>query len=192
MTSTKDISPVPSENESQVEDFDLLILGSGAGAKLAAWTFASEVVRDYITGGNHVTTGRQVPFCLFTDLELACIGLSETEAKSQGISYLLFKVPMPAVLRARALVETPGFLKALVGANDDRILGFTAFGVSAGETMGAVQIAMIAGLPYRALRDAIIAHPTMIEGLHPLFSSGPSSPQVRQELTAMDAPLVAN
>jgi pyruvate/2-oxoglutarate dehydrogenase complex dihydrolipoamide dehydrogenase (E3) component len=134
------------------------------------------VVYDNINGGNHVTTGRQVPFCLFTDPELARIGLSETEAKAQGIAYRLFKAPMAAVLRARALVETRGFMKALVGAKDDRILGFTAFGVSAGETMGAVQIAMLGGLPYTALRDAIFTHPTMVEGLHPLFGSEPSAP----------------
>ena len=132
------------------------------------------VVRDNLNSGNHVTTGRQVPFCLFTDPEFARVGLSETEAKAQGISYRLFKVPMEAVLRARTLGETRGFLKALVGNDSDRILGFAAFAVAAGETMSAVQIAMIAGLPYTALRDAILAHPTLAEGLSPLFASEPS------------------
>ena len=78
---------------------------------------------------------------------------------------------MEAVLRARTLSETRGFLKALVEADGDRILGFTAFGVGAGEIMSAVQIAMIAGLPYTALRDAVLTHPTLVEGLIPLFSS---------------------
>jgi pyruvate/2-oxoglutarate dehydrogenase complex dihydrolipoamide dehydrogenase (E3) component len=132
------------------------------------------VVRDNLNGGNHGTTGRQVPFCLFTDPEFARVGLSEMEAKAQGISYRLFKVPMEAVLRARTLGETRGFLKALVGNDSDRILGFAGFGVAAGETMSSVQIAMIAGLPYTALRDAILAHPTLAEGLSPLFSSEPS------------------
>ena len=130
------------------------------------------VVRDNIAGGNHVTTGRQIPFSMFTDPELARIGLSETEAAIQGISYRLFKIPMAAVLRTRTLSETRGFMKALV-AEDDRILGFTVFGVDGGETMSAVQIAMIAGLPYTALRDAILAHPTLAEGLMVLFSSVP-------------------
>ena len=129
------------------------------------------VVHANLTGGNHVTTGRQVPYCLFTDPELARIGLSENEAKERGISYRLFKVPMEAVLRAHTLSETRGFLKALVEADGDRILGFTAFGVGAGEIMAAVQIAMIAGLPYTALRDAVLTHPTLVEGLIPLFSS---------------------
>jgi pyruvate/2-oxoglutarate dehydrogenase complex dihydrolipoamide dehydrogenase (E3) component len=137
------------------------------------------VFRDNVTGGNHVTTGRQVPFCLFTDPEFARVGLSEKEAKTQGVAYRLFKVPMGAVLRARSLVETRGFLKALVATDDDRILGFTGFGVGAGEVMSSVQIAMIAGLPYMALRDAVLAHPTLVEGLHSLFSSAPSVPSER-------------
>jgi pyruvate/2-oxoglutarate dehydrogenase complex dihydrolipoamide dehydrogenase (E3) component len=132
------------------------------------------VVRDNILGGNHVTSGRQVPFCLFTDPEFARIGLSETEAKHRGIAYRLFKVPMAAVLRARSLMETRGFLKCLVERDGDRILGFAAFGVGAGEIMGCVQIAMLGGLPYTALREAVLAHPTIPEGLVSLFSSTPS------------------
>jgi pyruvate/2-oxoglutarate dehydrogenase complex dihydrolipoamide dehydrogenase (E3) component len=131
------------------------------------------VVRDNITGGNHVTTGRQVPFCLFTDPELARIGLSEKEAKAQGISYRLAKIPMLANLRTRTLSETRGFMKVLIDAQGDRILGFTVFGVGGGEIMSTVQVAMIAGLPYTALRDAIFTHPTLLEGLIPLFSAVP-------------------
>jgi len=136
------------------------------------------VVHANLTGGNRVTTGRQVPYCLFTDPELARIGLSETEAEAQGIAYRLFKVPMEANLRARTLSETRGFLKALVEADSDRILGFTAFGVGAGEILAAVQIAMIAGLPYTALRDAVLTHPTLVEGLIPMFSSAASAHNV--------------
>jgi pyruvate/2-oxoglutarate dehydrogenase complex dihydrolipoamide dehydrogenase (E3) component len=133
------------------------------------------IVRDNLGGGDRVTTGRQVPFCMFTDPELARIGLSETEAKQKGIAYRLAKISMGSVLRTRTLCETRGFMKALVDTKSDRILGFTAFGVDAGETMAPVQIAMVAGLPYTALRDAILAHPTLAEGLIPLFSSVPSN-----------------
>ncbi len=136
------------------------------------------VVHANVTGGNRVTTGRQVPYCLFTDPELARIGLSETEAEAQGIAYRLFKVPMEANLRARTLSETRGFVKALVKADSDRILGFTAFGVGAGEILAAVQITMIAGLPYTALRDAVLTHPTLVEGLIPLFSAAASAHNV--------------
>jgi pyruvate/2-oxoglutarate dehydrogenase complex dihydrolipoamide dehydrogenase (E3) component len=132
------------------------------------------IVRDNLGGGNHVTTGRQIPFCLFTDPEFARVGLSEKQAKAQGIAYRLFKIPMEGVLRARTLSETRGFLKALVETNSDRILGFTALAVDGGEIMSSVQIAMTARQPYTALRDAILAHPTLVEGLIPLFSSAPS------------------
>jgi len=129
------------------------------------------VIVSDINGGHRVTTGRQVPSCMFTDPELARIGLNEKEAQAQGISYRLAKVPMKAVLRTRTLSETRGFLKALIDTESDRILGITVFGVGAGEIMGAVQVAMIAGLPYTALRDGIFTHPTLLEGLIPLFSS---------------------
>jgi pyruvate/2-oxoglutarate dehydrogenase complex dihydrolipoamide dehydrogenase (E3) component len=132
------------------------------------------VVHANLTGGKRVTTGRQVPYCLFTDPELAHIGLSETEAGAQGVAYRLFKVPMESNLRARTLSETRGFVKALVEADSDRILGFTAFGVGAGEILATVQMAMTAGLPYTALRDAILTHPTLVEVLIPLFSSAAS------------------
>jgi len=132
------------------------------------------VVHANLTGGSRVTTGRLVPYCLFTDPELARVGLNEMEAKARNIAYRLFKVPMETNLRARTLSETRGFSKALVEANDDHILGFTAFGAGAGEIMSAVQIAMIAGQPYTALRDAVLTHPTLLEGLIPLFSSVPS------------------
>ena len=132
------------------------------------------VIRDNLAGRHRVTTGRQVPFCMFTDPELARVGLSETEAKAKGIAYRLAKVPMVAVLRTRTLSETRGFMKALIDTESDRILGFTVFGMDAGEIMASVQIAMIAQLPYTALRDAILTHPTLLEGLIPLFSSVPS------------------
>jgi len=133
------------------------------------------VVHANLTGGNRVTTGRQVPYCLFTDPEMARVGLNEMEAKALNVAYRLFKVPMEANLRARALSETRGFLKALVETDSDRILGFTAFGVGGGEIMSAVQMAMIAGLPYTALRDAVLTHPTLVEGLITLFSTVPSA-----------------
>jgi pyruvate/2-oxoglutarate dehydrogenase complex dihydrolipoamide dehydrogenase (E3) component len=132
------------------------------------------VVRDNLTGGNHVTTGRQVPFCLFTDPEFARVGMNEKEARAKGIAYRLFKVPMAAVLRARSLMETRGFLKCLVERDSDLILGFSAFGVGAGEIMGCVQIAILGGMPYTTLREAILAHPTIPEGLLSLFSTSPS------------------
>jgi pyruvate/2-oxoglutarate dehydrogenase complex dihydrolipoamide dehydrogenase (E3) component len=136
------------------------------------------VVRDNLAGNRHVTTGRQVPFCMFTDPELARIGLNEKEAKAGGTAYRLAKVPMTAVLRTHTLSDTRGFMKALIDTGSDRILGFTAFGVGAGEIMASIQIAMIRRLPYTALREAILTHPTLLEGLIPLFSSVPAVAKV--------------
>ena len=132
------------------------------------------VVRDNLNGKNRTTSGRLIPFCIFTDPELARVGLNESQAKKARIDYRLVKIPMAAVLRTRTLSETNGFLKAVIGAEDDQILGFTALGTQAGELMSVVQTAMMAKLPYTALRDAIFAHPTMAEGLNVLFSAVPA------------------
>jgi pyruvate/2-oxoglutarate dehydrogenase complex dihydrolipoamide dehydrogenase (E3) component len=131
------------------------------------------IVSDNIAGGHRVTTGRQIPFCMFTDPELARIGLSETEAKQRGIAYRLAKLPMASVFRAMTISETRGFMKVLIEPESDRILGFTMFGASAGDVMATAQLTMLAGLPYTALRDAIIAHPTMPEGLIFLLAAVP-------------------
>ena len=145
------------------------------------------IVHDNILGGHRVTTGRQVPFCIFTDPEFARIGLSETEAKARGVSYRLAKIPLLAILRARSLTQTRGFMKALIDTKNDRILGFAAVAVEAGEVMATVQVAMIAGLPYTSLRDAIFTHPTMAEGLIPLFSSVVQMPVPASEAQAVRA-----
>ncbi len=129
------------------------------------------VVLSNLSGGNRMTTGRQVPFCLFTDPELARVGLNEREANARGIRYRLAKISLGAVLRARTLSETRGFLKALVEEQSDRILGFTAFGPEAGEMLPVVQLAMKAELPYTAISDLVLTHPTMAEGLGSLFRS---------------------
>lgn len=130
------------------------------------------VVRDTLAGKQRSTKDRLIPFSLFTDPELARVGLNEAEAAKRGIRYRLARLPMVAVLRTRTLGETRGFLKALVG-DDDRILGFTAFGVGAGEMVAVVQMVMLTGAPYTLLADAIVAHPTLAEGLMYLFSSVP-------------------
>ncbi len=132
------------------------------------------VIADNIAGGNRVTTGRQVPFCMFTDPEFARIGLSETEARARGIRYRLAKLPMAAVLRAMTISETRGFMKVLIDTESDRILGFTMFGSGAGEVMTLVQMTMLGGHPYTMIRDAIIAHPTMPEGLFFLLTAVPA------------------
>jgi len=132
------------------------------------------IVRDNLAGGDRTTRNRLVPYCMFTDPPLARVGLSEAEARHQGIAVRIAKLPIVAVLRSRTISETRGFMKALVEADSERILGFTMFGADAGEVVAVVQTAMLAGMPYTGLRDAIITHPTMAEGLVPLFANAPA------------------
>ncbi len=131
------------------------------------------VIRDNLAGAHRSTRDRLVPFCMFTDPPLARVGLSEAEAHRRGIGVRVAKLPMSAVLRTWTISESGGFMKALVDSHGDRILGFTMLGPEAGEVMAAVQTAMLAGLPYTGLRDAILTHPTMAEGLTTLFASVP-------------------
>ena len=128
------------------------------------------VIRDNLAGGNRSISGRIVPSCLFTDPQLAQVGLTETEAARRNIAVRVAKIPMSAVLRTRTIDETHGFMKALIEAKGDRILGFTMLGPEAGEVMAVVETAMLAEFPYTKLRDAILTHPTMAEGLNALFS----------------------
>jgi pyruvate/2-oxoglutarate dehydrogenase complex dihydrolipoamide dehydrogenase (E3) component len=132
------------------------------------------IVLDNLNGGSRTTRGRVIPYVLFTDPELAHIGLTETEAKAQGVHYRIAKMPMAMAFRAQTLSETRGFVKALIG-DDDRILGFTAFGVEGSEMMAVAQTAMLGRLPYTALRDAIFTHPTSAEGLIGLFLNPPAA-----------------
>jgi pyruvate/2-oxoglutarate dehydrogenase complex dihydrolipoamide dehydrogenase (E3) component len=167
----------------QSEQFEILILGSGFGGKLLAWHLAKSgrrtavVERRWIggscSGANRSTRGRLVPYCMFTEPPLAHVGLSEREAQQRSVTVRVARLPMSGVRRTATTDETLGFMKVLVGASDDRILGFTMIGAEAGEVMAVVQTAMLADLPYPKLRDAILAHPTMSEGLGDLFANVP-------------------
>jgi pyruvate/2-oxoglutarate dehydrogenase complex dihydrolipoamide dehydrogenase (E3) component len=131
------------------------------------------IIRANLAGGSRTTRNRLIPYCMFTDPPLARVGLSESEAQRQGIEVRVAKLPMSGVLRTHTIDETQGFMKALVAARDDKILGFVMIGAEAGEVVSVVEMAMLAGLPYTALRDALLSHPTMAEGLGPLFSNLP-------------------
>jgi pyruvate/2-oxoglutarate dehydrogenase complex dihydrolipoamide dehydrogenase (E3) component len=137
------------------------------------------IVRDNLAGGQRSTHDRLVPYCMFTEPPLARVGLTEGDARRKGVTVRVARLPTSAILRTETTDETQGFMKALVGASDDRILGFAMIGAEAGEVLAAVQTAMLADLPYPKLRDAILAHPTMAEGLGQLFSNLPTR-SVRQ------------
>jgi pyruvate/2-oxoglutarate dehydrogenase complex dihydrolipoamide dehydrogenase (E3) component len=150
-------------------------LGECAGSP--QFTHASvddfRIIADNQAGANRSTRDRLVPYCVFTDPPLAHVGLSERDAQRTGVAVRLSRLPMDAVLRTHTTGETSGFMKVLVSGSDDRIVGFTMIGSEAGEVMATVQTAMLANLPYTTLRDAVIAHLTMAEGLGPLLANVP-------------------
>lgn len=157
---------------------DVWAIGECAGSP--QFTHASlddfRIIRDNLAGGHRSTHDRLMPSCLFTDPQVAQIGLTENDAKQQGIIYQLVRSPMGAVLRTRTIGEMQGFMKALISPDDHRILGFTMVGAEAGEVMAVVQMVMQSRAPYTVLRDAILAHPTMAEGLNVLFSAPLQNP----------------
>ncbi|QWW72560.1 FAD-dependent oxidoreductase [Rhizobium sp. WYJ-E13] len=154
---------------------DTFAIGEVAGTPM--FTHASyddyRVLKSQLTGGSQTTHDRLVPYAMFIDPELGRIGLNETEAVQLGIKVRVVKMPMLAVPRARTNGTTRGFMKMLIDASSDKILGFTMLGASAGEVTTVVQMAMLAGLPYTGVRDAIIAHPLISEGLNTLLLQVP-------------------
>jgi pyruvate/2-oxoglutarate dehydrogenase complex dihydrolipoamide dehydrogenase (E3) component len=124
-----------------------------------------------LEGGNATITDRLVLYTMFIDPQLGRIGLSVQEARDQGRDVLIAKIPMTYVTRAVEKGETRGFMKAVVDAENDQILGCAVLGIEGGEIMAMIQIAMMGDMPYTALRDAVFAHPTLAESLNSLFSS---------------------
>jgi pyruvate/2-oxoglutarate dehydrogenase complex dihydrolipoamide dehydrogenase (E3) component len=132
------------------------------------------IVLDNMSGASRNTRDRLIPYVVFTDPQLAHVGLNEREADQRGIATRSAKLPMKNVLRTQATDETEGFMKILVGEQEDRILGFTMIGSEAAEVMTAMQIAILAELPYPKVRDAVIAHLTIAEGLGSLLAKIPA------------------
>ena len=123
------------------------------------------------------TKNRQVPYTVFIDPQLGRVGLTEKEARAQGRNIRVAKMPMTRVARALEVDESRGVMKAIVDAESNQILGAAILGIEGGETMSALEIAMMGKLPYTALRDGIFAHPTLAESLNNLFTAMESSGQ---------------
>lgn len=122
-----------------------------------------------LEGGHATTTGRVVPYTLYIDPQLGRVGLTEREAREQGYDVRVAKLPMSRVARAIETAETRGVMKAVVDAATGKILGAAILGIEGGEIATVVQVAMMAGLPYTALRDGVFSHPTVSESLNNLF-----------------------
>jgi pyruvate/2-oxoglutarate dehydrogenase complex dihydrolipoamide dehydrogenase (E3) component len=124
-----------------------------------------------LEGKSASTKDRQVPYCLFIDPQLGRVGLTENQARTQGRKIRVAKLPMTSVARALEVDETRGFLKAVVDAETNQILGAAVLGIEGGEVMSILETAMLGALPYTALRDATFAHPTLAESLNNLFTA---------------------
>ncbi len=129
------------------------------------------VFANLMEGGNRTIRDRPVPYTLFTDPQLGRVGMSEKEARAAGRNIRVAKMPMNWVARALETDESRGLMKAVVDANTGRILGAAVLGMEGGEIMAMLQVAMMGGLHYTALRDAVFAHPTLAESLNNLFFS---------------------
>lgn len=124
-----------------------------------------------LEGGSLSRAGRLVPYTVFIDPQLGRVGMSEQEARNAGRNVRVARMPMDWVARALEVGEPRGFMKAVVDTETDEILGCAVFGIEGGELMSMMEIAMLAGLPYPALRDAVFAHPLLAESLNNLFSN---------------------
>ncbi|MGD8625785.1 MAG: mercuric reductase [Anaerolineae bacterium] len=122
-----------------------------------------------LEGGETTINGRPVPYVVFIDPQLGRIGLSEEQARKEGLAIRVAKMPMAHVARALEVDESRGLMKAVVDAESDQILGAAILGIEGGEIMSVLQVAMMGKLPYTALRDGIFAHPTLAESLNNLF-----------------------
>jgi pyruvate/2-oxoglutarate dehydrogenase complex dihydrolipoamide dehydrogenase (E3) component len=123
-----------------------------------------------LDGGNRVTAGRMLPYCVFIDPQLGRIGLTERDAAKQGKKVRIARLPMSSVARAIETGQTRGYMKALVDAETDLILGAAVLGEDGGEIMSLIETAMMGGLKYQVLRDGIWAHPLFAESMNNLFA----------------------
>ena len=115
------------------------------------------------------TAGRQLPYCMFTDPELGRIGMTEKEARKKGLNIQVATLPMAHVARGVETSQTRGIMKAVVDADSKKILGAAILGAEGGEIMSVLQMAMMGGITYEAVRENIFAHPTFSESLNNLF-----------------------
>jgi pyruvate/2-oxoglutarate dehydrogenase complex dihydrolipoamide dehydrogenase (E3) component len=128
------------------------------------------VIRNNLLRGGKSSTGdRLIPYAVYIDPQLGRIGLTEQQARAQGRKFRVAKIPMTWVARAVETAESRGFIKAIVDAETQQILGAAVLAVEGGEIMSMLQIAMMGKLPYTTLEDGIFAHPALAEGLNTLF-----------------------
>lgn len=128
------------------------------------------LTKNLLEGGSATTANRYVPYTVFIDPQLGRVGLTEKEAKAQGKNFKVAKMPMSHVARALEVDETRGMMKAVIDTGTEQILGCAILGIEGGELAGVLQMAMMGGVPYTAIRDGVFSHPTLTESLNTLFT----------------------
>lgn len=169
-TDKRGFIPVNEKLETQVPG--LYALGDVKGGPAFTHTAYDDfrIIRtNLLEGGSLTTTGRMVPYTVFIDPQLGRVGLTEKEAKAQGRTFCIAKLPMSHIARAIEVDETKGFMKALVDPETEQILGVAILGIEGGEVMSVLQMAMIGNIPFTTIRDGVFAHPTLAESLNNLF-----------------------
>jgi pyruvate/2-oxoglutarate dehydrogenase complex dihydrolipoamide dehydrogenase (E3) component len=124
------------------------------------------IVSENLAGASRSTKNRLIPYTLFTDPELARVGLTCEQAIAQGRSIRVASMPASAIPRAMTSGHTRGLLKAAIDTNTDQILGVSIFCAEAGEILAAIQVAMLSGMSATSLRNVIFSHPTMSESIN--------------------------
>ncbi|MGH9497320.1 MAG: mercuric reductase [Candidatus Sulfotelmatobacter sp.] len=129
------------------------------------------VYGNVVESKNATIKDRYVPYSLFTDPQLGRIGMTEKEARATGRRLKMGSYPMSNVARAIERGETAGFMKIIVDAASDKILGAAILGVEGGELVQLLGALMLAGAPYTVLKGAVLIHPTLAEGFFGLMES---------------------
>ena len=171
---TDDEGFIPVDDRCRTEVEGVWALGDVTGAPPfthIAYDDYRIAVDDVLGREPHSRSDRLVPYCIYTDPELGRVGPTEAEARERDMDVKVAKLPMASWARAIEMGETRGFVKCLVGADTDRIVGVAALGVHGGEIMSVLQTAMMGDLPFTAIRDGIYAHPTLAESLQNLFAT---------------------
>ncbi|MGK7312672.1 MAG: mercuric reductase [Candidatus Longimicrobiales bacterium M2_2A_002] len=169
---TDDRGHIPVDDRRRTEVNGIWALGDVTGAPPFTHTAYDDyrVIKNNILGDGTLTTaGRVLTYAVFTDPQLGRVGMTEALAEEQGHEVRIAKLPMSRVARAMEMDETRGFMKAIVDARSGQILGAAILGIEGGEIASAVKLAMMGRLPYTALRDAVLPHPTLAESLNNLF-----------------------
>jgi pyruvate/2-oxoglutarate dehydrogenase complex dihydrolipoamide dehydrogenase (E3) component len=106
-----------------------------------------------------------MPWCTYTDPEIAHVGMYETEAQAKGINVDTYFIPLTQVDRAIADGETEGFVKVHVKKGTDKILGATIVARHAGDMISEITLAMVGNLGLKTLSTVIHPYPTQAEAI---------------------------